>query len=121
MTILENIDIDIDKAVLENIDIDIDKAIFENIDIDIEKDILENIDIDIDMGISENIDIDINIDRDILSEKSMFSAKNRAFSYVFMMKYQYRLSIYRHFLKYRWNINTFFENINIGKILIRKI
>ena len=32
------------------------------------------------MGISENIDIDINIDRDILSEKSIFSAKNRAFS-----------------------------------------
>ena len=45
----------------------------------IDKDILENIDIDIDMGISENIDIDINIDRDILSEKSIFSAKNRAF------------------------------------------
>ena len=37
-----------------------------------------------------------------------------------MMKYRYRLSIYRHFLKYRWNIDTFFENINIDKILIRK-
>ena len=43
MTILENIDIDIDKAVLENIDID--KDTFENIDIDINEDILENIDI----------------------------------------------------------------------------
>ena len=67
MTILENVDIDIDKAVLENIDTIID----------IDEDIIENIDID--MGISENIDIDINIDRDILSEKSIFSAKNRAF------------------------------------------
>ena len=51
MTILKNIDIDIDmdKAVLENIAID--KNIFENIniDIDIVKDILENIDIDIDL------------------------------------------------------------------------
>ena len=43
MTILENIDIDIDKAALENIDID--KDTFENIDIDINEDILENIDI----------------------------------------------------------------------------
>ena len=76
-TLFENIGID--KDIFENIDID--KHILDNIDIDINKDILENIaiDIDIDMGISENIDIDINIDRDILSEKSIFSAKNRAF------------------------------------------
>ena len=47
MTILENIDIDIniDKAILENI----------NIGIDIDKDILENIDIDIDKGMLQNI------------------------------------------------------------------
>ena len=82
MTILENIDIDIniDKAVLENIDID--KAIFENIDID--KDILENIDIniDIDKDILENIDIDIdkgifqNIDIDKISYRLGFGISN---------------------------------------------
>ena len=44
---LENIDID--KTILENIDIDIDRAVLENIDID--KEILENIDIDIDIRI----------------------------------------------------------------------
>ena len=33
-------------TILENIDIDIDEDIFENIDIDINKDILENIDIE---------------------------------------------------------------------------
>ena len=64
-------------TILENIDIHIDKHIFENIDID--KDIPENIDID--MEISENIDIFyINIYKDILSEHSIFSAKSRAFS-----------------------------------------
>ena len=41
---MENIDIDIDRAVLENIDIDIDKEILENINID--KEISETIDID---------------------------------------------------------------------------
>ena len=83
-------------TILENIDIHIDKHIFENIDID--KDIPENIDID--MEISENIDIFyINIYKDILSEHSIFSAKSRAFS-CFVMKYRYRLSIYWHFLKY---------------------
>ena len=37
----------------------------------------------------------------------------------FFMKYRYRLSIYRHFSKYRWNIDTFCENIDIDKISIR--
>ena len=57
-TNLENIDIDIDKAILENIDINIDIAVLENIDIytDIDKEVLENIDID--KEILENIDID---------------------------------------------------------------
>ena len=43
---LKNIDINIDinKGILQNIDIDVDKAILKNIDID--KEILENIDID---------------------------------------------------------------------------
>ena len=61
-------------TILENIDIDIDKDIFENIDIDINKCILENIDIyiDIDMGISENIYINIDIDKGILREKNHF-------------------------------------------------
>ena len=53
---LENMDIDIDKAILKNINIDIQREILENIDIDIDKDILENIDID--KEILENIDID---------------------------------------------------------------
>merc|ERR1712029_919366 len=44
---VENIDIDIDRAILKNIDIDIDKAIPKiPIDIDIDKAILQNIDID---------------------------------------------------------------------------
>ena len=73
MTILENIDIDIDKAVLENIDID--KDTFENIDIDINEDILENIDI---IWWFQKILILISISigsRDILSENFIFSAK----------------------------------------------
>ena len=70
-------------TILENIDIDIDEDIFENIDIDINKDILENIDIY--MGISENIDIDINIDKDILSETFIFFQQK--LFHVFMMKY----------------------------------
>ena len=41
MTILENIDIDIDMTILENIDNDIDKDTLENIDIDIDKDIFD--------------------------------------------------------------------------------
>ena len=53
MTILENIDIDIDKAILENIDID--------------------------MGISENIDIDIDIDKGILRKNLFFQQKEELF------------------------------------------
>ena len=77
MTILENININIDiyKAIVENISTNIDKDILENIDID--KNILENININIDMGISENINIDI--DKNILSKDSIFSAESRAF------------------------------------------
>ena len=83
---MENIDIDIDKAILKNIDIDIDidkenlvnididididKEVFENIDID--KEILENIDIDIDKEILENIDIDK------ISNRLEFGIPNRA-------------------------------------------
>ena len=63
MNILEKFDIDM--TILKDIDIDIDKDILENIEIN--KNILENINIDI--GISENIDIDIN--KDILSKISI--------------------------------------------------
>ena len=64
-----NIDIDIDEDNLENIDINIDRAILENIDIaiDINKDNLENIDINkdylgnIDMGTFLKIPISILI------------------------------------------------------------
>ena len=68
-------------GISENIDIDIniDKDIHRNIDID--KDILE--DIDIDKVILENIDIDIDIDKDILGKKSIFSAEIRVFSCFF--------------------------------------
>ena len=38
LTLLKNIDIDIDMVIFENIDIDIDKAILENIDIEIDID-----------------------------------------------------------------------------------
>ena len=76
--------------------INIDKDNLENIDID--KDYLENIDIDIDIDkeILENIYINIDIGRDI-------RVKNRFFSKfkTFFMKNQHRLSIYRHFFKYR--------------------
>ena len=77
---MQNIDIDIDKAILENIDID--RAILENIDIDIDKEILENIDIN--KEILENIDIDIhkeileNIDIDKISNRLEFGITNRA-------------------------------------------
>ena len=101
---MKNIDIDIDKTILKDIDIaiDIDKDNLGNIDIDIEKDFLENIDIDIDIDKDylENIDIDIDIDKDILGKKIIFSTDLRLF-HAFLMKYRYRLSIYRHFLKYR--------------------
>ena len=58
---IENIDIDIDKAILKNIDID--KEILENIDID--KEILENIDIDkilnqLEFGISNRATPDVH-------------------------------------------------------------
>ena len=67
---MQNIDIDIEKAILKNIDIEIniDKEILENIDID--KEILENIDID--KEISENIDIDK------ISNRLEFGISNRA-------------------------------------------
>ena len=54
--------IHIDKANVENIDIDIDKAIPENINIaiDIDKENLENIDID--EGILQSISIEYRID-----------------------------------------------------------
>ena len=72
--------IDIDKESLENIDIDIDKAIQKNIDID--KEVLENIDIDIGKEILENIDIDKeiseNIDIDKISNRLEFGISNRA-------------------------------------------
>ena len=63
---MENIDID--NEILENIDIDIDKAVLENIN----KEILEYIDIDIDKEISENIDIDK------ISNQLEFGISNRA-------------------------------------------
>ena len=53
--------------------------------------------------------------------KIPFFQQNVDFFHVFMMKYWYQLSIYRHYLKYRWNICTFIENINIEKLSIRKI
>ena len=59
-----------------------------------------DIDIDIDKVILENIDINIDIDKDILGKNSFFSAEMRVF-HAFLMKYRYRLSIYRLFLKYR--------------------
>ena len=98
MTILENININIDiyKAIVENISTNIDKDILENIDID--KNILENININIDMGISENINIDI--DKNILSKDSISFSRKQSFSSV-MIIYRYRLLIYRHVLKYR--------------------
>ena len=37
------------------------------------------------------------------------------FSHAFLIKYQYKLSIYRHFI----NIDTYSEKINNDKILIR--
>ena len=103
---------------LENIDIDIDKDIHKNIDIDIDKEILENIDID--KVILENIDIDIDIEKDILGKKSIFFQQKLEFFHAFLIKNRYRLSIYRLFLKYWWNIDTYFENIDIEKISIRK-
>ena len=66
-TLFKNIDID--KATLEDIDINIEKAIHKNIDID--KNILENIYID--KGILENINIDI--DKDISGKKFHFFSK----------------------------------------------
>ena len=81
---MKNIDI-------ENVDIDIDKAILENINID--KDNLENIDIDSDKDMLENIDINICIKKDSLDNKNNFFKKK----YAFLMEYRYRLSIYHHF------------------------
>ena len=90
-TLFKNIDID--KAILEDIDINIEKAIHKNIDID--KNILENIYID--KGILENINIDI--DKDI-SGKNPFFQQKLEFFHAFLMKCRDRLSIYRLFWKY---------------------
>ena len=37
----------------------------------------------------------------------------------FLMKNLCKLSIYQHFFKYWWNIDTYCDNININKILIQ--
>ena len=65
-----------------------------------------------------SISISISI-RTFWVKNPFFSAEIRVF-HAFLMKYRYRLSIYRLFLKYRWNIDTYFENIDIKKISIRK-
>ena len=72
---MENIDIDIDKAILK---ISIDRAVLEIIDIDIDLAVLENIDID--KEILENIDIDKEISENIdkISYRLEFGIWNRA-------------------------------------------